>query len=195
MADFSKLGGLIPAIIQEDRTGRILMLGFMNEEALKLTRETNLVTFWSRTRKKLWTKGKESGNKLHVKEIHEDCDGDTLLIRVRPDGPTCHTGSWSCFETDRGEGLDFLLFLEELLEDRKKEMPEDSYTAGLFRKGLNRIAQKVGEEAVELVIEAKDDDRDRFLGEAADLVYHLMVLLLEKGATLEDVAAVLKERH
>ena len=189
--------GLVPAIIQEHGTGRVLMLGFMNEEALRLTRETGLVTFWSRTRKKLWTKGEESGNKLHVKEIHEDCDGDTLLIRVRPDGPVCHTGSWSCFdtETDREEGADFLLYLQDLLADRKKKMPEDSYTAALFRQGLNRIAQKVGEEAVELVIEAKDDDRDRFLGEAADLVYHLLVLLLEKGLTLQDVVRVLKERH
>ena len=195
MPDFSKLHGLIPAIIQDNLTGRVLMLGFMNEQAYQLTKEKGLVTFYSRSRQKLWTKGEESGNYLHVVEIHEDCDQDTLLVRANPDGPVCHTGSYSCFSSDRGECLDFLLYLQEFLRKRKEEMPEGSYTTRLFREGINKIAQKVGEEAVELVIEAKDSNGDRLLEEAADLVYHLIVLLLEKGYSLQDVTRVLESRH
>jgi phosphoribosyl-ATP pyrophosphohydrolase/phosphoribosyl-AMP cyclohydrolase len=195
MPDFSKLQGLVPAIIQDNRTSRVLMLGFMNAEAYRLTKEKGLVTFYSRSRQKLWTKGEESGNYLRVVEIHEDCDRDTLLIRANPDGPVCHTGSYSCFSSDKGECLDFLLYLQEFLKKRREEMPEGSYTSRLFSEGINRIAQKVGEEAVELVIEAKDSDGDKFLDEAADLMYHMIVLLLEKGYSLQDVIRVLESRH
>lgn len=195
MPDFSKLQGLMPAIIQDTRTNRVLMLGFMNEQALQQTRDTGLVTFYSRTRQKLWTKGEESGNHLHVVEIHEDCDQDTLLIRANPSGPTCHTGTYSCFASDTSESLDFLLYLQEFLRKRKEEMPEGSYTTRLFSEGINKIAQKVGEEAVELVIESKDSNGEKFLGEAADLIYHLIVLLLEKGYSLQDVMKVLESRH
>ena len=195
MPDFEKLGGLIPAIIQDFQTNQVLMLGFMNEEAYARTRETGLVTFYSRTKKRLWTKGEESGNHLHVIEIIEDCDDDTLLIKAEPAGPVCHTGSYSCFGTDPGMSADFLLYLQDFLSKRKKEMPEGSYTSELFKMGINKIAQKVGEEAVELLIEAKDNDSEKFLGEAADLMYHLIVLLLEKGHTLQDVIEVLRKRH
>jgi len=195
MPDFTKLDGLVPAIIQDIRTNRVLMLGFMNEQAYKMTLDSGLVSFYSRSRKKLWTKGEESGNRLQVEEIHEDCDRDTLLIRVTPAGPTCHTGSYSCFASEKEESLDFLLYLEGFLKKRKQEMPEGSYTTRLFSEGINKIAQKVGEEAVELVIESKDSDGEKFLDEAADLVYHLMVLLLEKGYSLQDVIGVLQSRH
>lgn len=195
MPDFSRLNGLIPAIIQDVLTNQVLMLGFMNEEALNKTKETGLVTFYSRSRKRLWTKGEESGNYLHVTEIHEDCDQDTLLIRARPDGPVCHTGSYSCFGIEPGRTLDFLVYLQDFLIKRRQELPEGSYTTSLFREGINQIAKKLGEEAVELVIASKDPDNDRFLNEAADLIYHLIVLLLEKGHSLQDVEDVLKTRH
>jgi phosphoribosyl-ATP pyrophosphohydrolase/phosphoribosyl-AMP cyclohydrolase len=195
MPDFSKLNGLIPAIIQDVRTNQVLMLGFMNEEALSKTRDTGLVTFYSRTRKKLWTKGEESGNYLHVKEIHEDCDQDTLLIMASPDGPVCHTGSYTCFGDLSDHTLGFLIYLQDFLKKRRQELPEGSYTTSLFRAGVNQIAKKLGEEAVELVIASKDPDDERFLNEAADLVYHLIVLLLEKGHSLQDVEEILKQRH
>jgi phosphoribosyl-ATP pyrophosphohydrolase/phosphoribosyl-AMP cyclohydrolase len=193
--DFTKLNGILPAIIQDADTNRVLMLGFMNEEALEKTRADGLVTFYSRTRARLWTKGEESGNFLKVKEIIEDCDQDTLLIKATPVGPVCHTGSDTCFREDNRRGSDFLFTLQELIHSRREEMPENSYTSKLFSEGINRIAQKVGEEAVELVIEAKDADNNRFLNEAADLVYHLMVLLASRGYGIQDVAHILEERH
>ena len=193
--DFKKLNGIIPAIIQDSRTNRVLMLGFMNPEALHKTKEEGKVTFFSRTKNRLWTKGEESGNFLHVEEILEDCDTDTLLIKVRPVGPVCHTGSDTCFDEQNRGGLAFIAQLQELIHQRKKEMPEKSYTTSLFEAGINKMAQKVGEEAVELVIEAKDTNDDLFLGEAADLVYHLLVLLSARGYGIEDVAGLLEQRH
>ena len=193
--DFKKLNGIIPAIIQDSRTDRVLMLGFMNPEALHKTKEEGKVTFFSRTKNRLWTKGEESGNFLHVEEILEDCDTDTLLIKVRPEGPVCHTGSDTCFDEQNRGGLAFIAQLQELIHQRKKEMPEKSYTTSLFEAGINKMAQKVGEEAVELVIEAKDTNDDLFLGEAADLVYHLLVLLSARGYGIEDVAGLLEQRH
>ncbi len=193
--DFKKLNGIIPAIIQDSRTDRVLMLGFMNPEALHKTKEEGKVTFFSRTKNRLWTKGEESGNFLHVEEILEDCDTDTLLIKVRPVGPVCHTGSDTCFDEQNRGGMAFIAQLQELIHQRKKEMPEKSYTTSLFEAGINKMAQKVGEEAVELVIEAKDTNDDLFLGEAADLVYHLLVLLSARGYGIEDVAGLLEQRH
>ena len=193
--DFEKLNGIIPAIIQDSKTDRVLMLGFMNPEALKKTKDEGKVTFFSRTRQRLWTKGEESGNFLHVDEILEDCDNDTLLIRVRPEGPVCHTGNDTCFNQENQGGLAFLSRLQALIHQRKEEMPENSYTTSLFEAGINKIAQKVGEEAVELVIEAKDTNDDLLLGEAADLVYHLMVLLSARDYGLNDVAGILEQRH
>jgi len=198
--DFKKLDGLIPAVIQDARTNRVLMLGFMNPEALEKTRREGKVTFYSRTKNRLWTKGEESGNYLHVEAILEDCDQDTLLIKVQPEGPVCHTGRDTCFnELNRpGQdlaGMDFIIRLQELIHTRKKEMPEGSYTTSLFEKGINKIAQKVGEEAVELLIEAKDSNDGLFMDEAADLLYHLLVLLSAKGKDIRDVAAVLEQRH
>jgi len=193
--DFDKLNGIIPAIIQDAQTDRVLMLGFMNPESLEKTKTEGKVTFFSRTRQRLWTKGEESGNFLHVKEILEDCDNDTLLIRVRPEGPVCHTGSDTCFNQENRSGLVFISQLQELIHKRKEELPENSYTTSLFKGGINTIAQKVGEEAVELVIEAKDSDDELFLGEAADLVYHLLVLLSVRGYGINDVAGLLEQRH
>lgn len=193
--DFEKLNGIIPVIIQDSKTNRVLMLGFMNPEALEKTKKEGRVTFFSRTRQRLWTKGEESGNFLLVEEILEDCDKDTLLIRAIPEGPVCHTGSDTCFKEENSHDLAFIFQLQELIHQRKKEMPENSYTTTLFQTGINKIAQKVGEEAVELVIEAKDSNDDLFLGEAADLVYHLMVLLAARGYGIEDVAEVLEQRH
>lgn len=193
--DFDKLNGIIPAIIQDAQTDRVLMLGFMNPEALEKTKTEGKVTFFSRTKQRLWTKGEESGNFLHVKEILEDCDNDTVLIRVSPDGPVCHTGSDTCFNQENRSGLAFISQLQELIHKRKEELPENSYTTSLFEAGINTIAQKVGEEAVELVIEAKDNDDELFLGEAADLVYHLLVLLSVRGYGIEDVAGILEQRH
>jgi phosphoribosyl-ATP pyrophosphohydrolase/phosphoribosyl-AMP cyclohydrolase len=198
--DFQKLDGLIPAIIQDATTDTVLMLGFMNEEALEKTRKEGKVTFFSRTKNRLWTKGEESGNFLHVVEILEDCDKDTLLIKARPAGPVCHTGSDTCFDeknpkSGQGEGIDFISTLQKLIHTRREEMPEGSYTTSLFREGINKIAQKVGEEAVELVIESKDDNDELFLNEAADLLYHLLVLLTAKGKDIKEVVSVLEQRH
>ncbi len=197
--DFTKMDGLIPAIVQDAVTRRVLMLGYMNEESLKLTRDRGLVTFWSRSRQKLWTKGETSGNYLKVREIIEDCDHDTLLIKALPSGPVCHTGSDTCFSevNDPAEvtSSEFLFYLEEVINDRREYPQEGSYTNHLFSRGLNKIAQKVGEEAVELIIESKDDNRSLFLGEAADLMYHFLVLLAEKNVPLNEVIDVLKGRH
>lgn len=193
--DFSKGNGLIPAIIQDDLTRKVLMLGYMNEESLRLTRETGLVTFYSRTRDILWTKGETSGNSLRVKKITADCDRDTLLILARPDGPVCHDGPDTCFNEINQTDLVYLDFLQELIKERKRTMPEGSYTAKLFRKGTAKIAQKVGEEAVELVIESMKTDDEAFLNEGADLLYHFIVLLVDRGWTLQDVAKVLSSRH
>lgn len=193
--DFSKSNGLIPAIIQDDLTRKVLMLGYMNEESLRITRETGLVTFYSRTRDTLWTKGETSGNSLRVKKIIADCDRDTLLIMAKPDGPVCHDGPDTCFNEINQSDLFYLDYLQEVIKDRKHKMPEGSYTTKLFKKGTAKIAQKVGEEAVELVIESMKSDDEAFLNEAADLVYHLTVLLVDRGWTLQDVAKVLANRH
>jgi phosphoribosyl-ATP pyrophosphohydrolase/phosphoribosyl-AMP cyclohydrolase len=193
--DFDKMGGLIPAVIQDTVTLKVLMVGFMNQDAYQKTCETRQVTFFSRTKNRLWTKGEESGNFLDVDEILADCDSDTLLIMARPRGPVCHTGSDTCFGEVNNQGIAFLDYLQKFIQRRKEEMPEGSYTTHLFSKGINRMAQKVGEEAVETVIEAKDNNDDLFIGEAADLVYHLIVLLTAKGFSLDDVAAKLESRH
>jgi phosphoribosyl-ATP pyrophosphohydrolase/phosphoribosyl-AMP cyclohydrolase len=186
--------GLVPAIIQDEETLRVLMLGFMNAEALERTRVTGKVTFYSRSKKRLWTKGEESGHYLLLKDIRVDCDEDTLLVKVTPQGPTCHTGADTCWDEVNEPG-DFISYLEGVIASRKSAAPDSSYTASLFAKGINKVAQKVGEEAVELVIEAKDDNKSLFLGEAADLMFHYLVLLQAKGYTLREVTEVLKERH
>lgn len=191
---FDKQGGLLPAIIQDAQTRQVLMLGYLNREALDKTLAEDRVTFYSRSRKGLWTKGETSGNFLDVVSIKVDCDKDTLLIRVRPHGPVCHTGTDTCWH-ETNEHPSFLTTLETTIQSRKQASPETSYTASLLQRGINKVAQKVGEEAVELVIEAKDDNRELFLGEAADLMYHYLVLLAAKDYTLEDVTAVLRERH
>ena len=193
--DFSKLNGLIPAIIQDNKTSKVLMLGFMNQEAYDKTVREKQVTFFSRTKNRLWTKGEESGNFLDVVEITPDCDNDTVLIKANPRGPVCHTGADTCFNEVNGDSILFLAFLQDLINRRKTEMPEGSYTTKLFQKGINKIAQKVGEEAVELVIESKDQNDDLFLNEAADLVFHLLVLLSAKNYHLSDVVKVLETRH
>ena len=197
--DFEKMGGLVPAIIQDADTKNVLMLGYMNEEAYKKTVETGLVTFYSRTRQTLWIKGETSGNCLHVVSIKNDCDNDTLLITVHPDGPVCHTGTDTCWgEENKTANDNPLLFLSELsdfIEKRYKEMPEGSYTTSLFKDGLNRMAQKVGEEALELVIEATNGTNDRMIYEGSDMLYHLIVLLTSKGMRIEDMAAELRDRH
>lgn len=196
--DFEKGDGLIPAIIQDADTFRVLMLGYMNKEALQTTLEKERVTFYSRSKERLWTKGETSGNYLDLVDIQEDCDNDTLLILAHPQGPTCHTGEQSCFHQKAFKpknNLGFLNELEELIISRKKEMPEDSYTTSLFKKGVDQIAQKVGEEAVETVIEAKNDKKKKFIGEVADLIFHLMVLLVEKGVPLKKIIKRLKRRH
>ncbi len=194
--DFNKMNGLIPAIIQDDKTKTVLMLGFMNEEAYNKTVETGKVTFWSRTRNCLWTKGETSGNFLNVVSIAEDCDNDTLLIKVNPVGPVCHTGADTCWnEKNDANPLLFLSFLQDFIEKRHEEMPEGSYTTSLFKDGINRMAQKVGEEAVETVIEATNGTDDRLIYEASDLIYHLIVLLTSKGHRIEELAAELVKRH
>lgn len=193
--DFNKLKGLIPAVIQDNSTNKVLMLGFMNLEALEKSREIGLVTFYSRTKKRLWTKGEESGNFLKIREIIPDCDEDTLLIKVDPTGPVCHTGADTCFNESNSDGLSFILGLQDLIHKRKLEMPPDSYTTRLFEKGINKIAQKVGEEAIELVIEAMDVNDELLLNEAADLIYHLLVLLSARDKDIRDVFALLEERH
>ena len=194
--DFEKYAdGLAPAIVQDGATGKVLMLGFMNRDALDRTQAEGKVTFFSRSRKALWTKGEESGNFLLVKGIAVDCDRDTLLIKAEPLGPVCHTGADTCWN-EKNHREDFLVCLEEIIESRRREAtPDESYVARLFSKGINKIAQKVGEEAVELVIEAKDHDDKLFLNEAADLLFHYLMLLNAKGYTLQDVTGVLKERH
>jgi phosphoribosyl-ATP pyrophosphohydrolase/phosphoribosyl-AMP cyclohydrolase len=193
--DFEKMGGLIPAIIQDDYTKKVLMLGFMNEEAVEKTKETGRVTFFSRTKNRLWTKGETSGNFLNVVSIKEDCDHDTLLISVNPCGPVCHTGTDTCFGEENKEDIMFLKFLQDFIDRRHEEMPDGSYTTSLFKKGTNRMAQKVGEEAVETVIEATNGTEDGFIYEASDLIYHLIVLCTSKGLRLEDLANELKRRH
>ena len=194
--DFDKCGGLVPAIIQDATTKVVLMLGYMNEEAFKKTQETGLVTFFSRSRQCLWTKGETSGNYLHVVDIKVDCDNDTLLIQANPDGPTCHTGTDTCWgEENRPNPLLFLSELNDFIEKRHEEMPEGSYTTSLFKDGLNRMAQKVGEEALELVIEATNGTNERLIYEGSDMLYHLIVLLTSKGLRIEDMAKELIERH
>ena len=194
--DFQKVNGLIPAIIQDTTTSKVLMLGYMNEEALLKTCTEGVVTFFSRSKNRLWTKGETSQNFLHVVSIQEDCDADTLLIKVKPDGPTCHTGADTCWN-EKNINDDFLKYLEKIIQQRKLEDPSvsTSYTNSLFQKGINKVAQKVGEEAIELVIEAKDDNRDLFLNEAADLMYHYIVLLAAKNFELEDVLNILRQRN
>ena len=193
--DFDKVGGLIPAIIQDNVTNKVLMLGYMNEEALNKTQETGKVTFFSRTKQRLWTKGEESGNFLHVISIKDDCDHDTLLIKVDPVGPVCHTGADTCFEEDNKEDILFFKYLQHFIEKRYREMPEGSYTTSLFLSGINRMAQKVGEEALESVIEACNGTDDRLIYESADMLYHLIVLLTSKGLSIEDLARELQKRH
>ncbi len=194
--DFEKMQGLVPAIIQDAVTSKVLMLGFMNKEAYDKTVETGLVTFWSRTRNCLWTKGETSGNVLKVVKILNDCDNDTLLIKAHPAGPVCHTGADTCWaETNEKNPLLFLTELQDFINKRHEEMPEGSYTTSLFKDGLNRMAQKVGEEALELVIEATNGTNDRLIYEGSDMLYHLIVLLTSKGLRIEDMAAELAERH
>ena len=186
------MNGLVPAIIQDNRTNKVLMLAFMNKEALGKTRKEGIVTFFSRSKQRLWTKGETSGNFLKVVNILEDCDKDTLLIKVNPVGPACHTGADTCF--NEVNKLDLLRRLTELIDKRKKEMPENSYTTKLFQAGINKIAQKVGEEAVEVIIEAKDNNDELFISESADLIYHFIVLLSYKNLTFDDVFKKLEER-
>ncbi|HVZ57294.1 MAG TPA: bifunctional phosphoribosyl-AMP cyclohydrolase/phosphoribosyl-ATP diphosphatase HisIE [Chitinophagaceae bacterium] len=193
--DFTKYAdGLVPAIIQDPATQKVLMLGFMNQEALDKTLREGKVTFYSRSKKRLWTKGEESGHFLLVREVLNDCDQDTLLIKAQPTGPVCHTGADTCW-SERNHPDDFLYYLQEVITLRRTGSDETSYVRQLFKKGLNKIAQKVGEEAVELVIEAKDDHRELFLNEAADLLFHYLVLLQAKGHRLQDVVDILKQRH
>lgn len=193
--DFEKMNGLIPAIIQDNYTQKVLMLGFMNKEAYEKTVETGKVTFFSRTKNRLWTKGEQSGNFLHVVSIKADCDNDTLLIMVHPDGPVCHTGTDTCWGEKNEQDIMFLKELQDFIDRRRQEMPEKSYTTSLFNSGVNKMAQKVGEEAVETVIEACNGTNERLIYEGADLLYHLIVLLTYKGYRIEDLARELKERH
>ena len=194
--DFEKMGGLVPAIIQDATTKNVLMLGFMNEEAYQKTIDTRHVTFWSRTRQTLWTKEETSGHFLNLVSMQIDCDNDTLLVKVNPVGPTCHKGTDTCWGEDNDKNpLLFLGELQDFINKRKEEMPEGSYTTSLFTKGVNKIAQKVGEEALETVIEATNGTNDHLVYEASDLLYHLLVLLTEKGLRIEDVASELQQRH
>ncbi len=194
--DFSKLNGLVPAVIQDNSTQKVLMVGFMNKEALEKTEELGKVTFFSRTKNRLWTKGEESGNFLNVVSILVDCDNDTLLIKANPVGPVCHTGADTCFfETNKASDIDFLSYLQNFIDKRKKEMPEGSYTTSLFKEGTAKISQKVGEEAVETIIGAMANDNENLIYEAGDLLYHLFVLLAHKGYRIEDVVNELKKRH
>ncbi len=193
--DFDKGNGLVPAIIQDNDTASVLMLGYMNKESLELTLASGLVTFWSRSKNRIWQKGEESGHTLELVEIAQDCDNDTLLVQVRPKGATCHTGPDTCWGFDNNPNALFLNRLETLIKDRKDNPTKQSYTSELFGKGINKVAQKVGEEAIELVIEAKDDDKNLFLNEAADLMYHYLILLVAKGFSLEDVIKVLDVRN
>ena len=195
MLDFNKMNGLVPAIIQDAETAKVLMLGYMNQEAYDKTMETGLVTFYSRTRQRLWTKGEESGNFLDVVSVKEDCDHDTLLIQVHPRGPVCHTGTDTCWGEVNSEPVMFLKELQRFIQQRHEEMPEGSYTTSLFQSGINKMAQKVGEEAVETIIEAANGTNDRLIYEGSDLLYHLIVMLTAKGLSIEDLARELKERH
>ncbi len=193
--DFNKSpDGLVPAIIQDQLTAKVLMLGYMNEEALAKTMESGKVTFYSRSKNRLWTKGEESGNFLELRSMTIDCDNDTLLIKAHPVGPVCHTGADTCWN-EKNHADDFLAYLEDIIRIRREGDDEKSYVRQLFQKGINKIAQKVGEEAVELVIEAKDNDDDKFLNEAADLMFHYLVLLNSKGFKLQQVKDILKQRH
>ncbi len=196
LIDFEKQNGLVPAVVQDSQTQKILMVGFMNADAVKKTLETGQVTFFSRTKNRLWTKGEESGNFLNVVSVLVDCDNDTLLVKANPVGPVCHTGADTCFDEKNAKtGVQFLSFLQDLIEKRKLEMPEGSYTTSLFAKGTRKITQKVGEEAVETIIGAMANDDENFIYESADLVYHLMVLLSHKGFRIEDIARELEKRH
>lgn len=192
--DFAKGNGLLPTIIQDADTGKVLMLAYMNEEALRKTMADKTVTFFSRSKGRLWTKGETSGNFLHLVDIKVDCDQDTLLVYARPEGPVCHLGTDTCW-AETNQAVNFLAHLEQVIQGRRDAGPETSYTARLLARGINKVAQKVGEEAVELVIEAKDDNKELFLNEAADLLYHYLVLLAAKDYQLEDVIQVLRERH
>jgi phosphoribosyl-ATP pyrophosphohydrolase/phosphoribosyl-AMP cyclohydrolase len=191
--DFSKGNGLVPAVIQDNNTLQVLMVGYMNEEAFKKTYKEKKVTFFSRSKKRLWTKGETSGNFLYVEEISVDCDNDSILIKVNPAGPVCHTGSTSCFGDVTSKG--FIYALENIINQRIKNNTKESYTNQLYKKGINKVAQKVGEEAVELIIESKDNNIELFRNEAADLLYHLLILLKAKGVNLESIEKVLQKRH
>lgn len=193
--DFTKMNGLIPAIVQDAVTGKVLMQGYMNEEALAKTQETGMVTFFSRSKDRLWTKGETSGNFMELVSIAVDCDGDSILVKANPKGPVCHTGADTCFAEINASKTGFIDQLRSIIKDRKNNPSDKSYTASLFAKGINKIAQKVGEEAVEIVIEAKDNNRELFLGEAADLLFHYLVLLEAKGYELDEVMEVLIQRH
>ena len=194
--DFKKCGGLVPAIVQDAITKNVLMLGYMNEEAYDKTIATKKVTFWSRSRNCLWTKGETSGNFLHLVDIKVDCDNDTLLVKAHPDGPTCHKGTDTCWgEANQHNPLLFLSELQDFIDKRHQEMPEGSYTTSLFKDGINRIAQKVGEEALEAVIEATNGSKEKLIYEASDLIYHLSVLMTSKGLRIEDIARELQKRH
>ncbi|HEX7494263.1 MAG TPA: bifunctional phosphoribosyl-AMP cyclohydrolase/phosphoribosyl-ATP diphosphatase HisIE [Bacteroidales bacterium] len=191
--DFSKGNGLVPVVIQDNNTLQVLMVGYMNEEALKKTKREKRVIFFSRSKNRLWTKGETSGNYLYVEEILSDCDNDSILIKVNPAGPVCHTGSTSCFGDETSKG--FIYVLEQVIDQRIETNIEESYTNKLYKSGINKVGQKVGEEAIELIIEAKDDNIDLFKNEAADLLYHMLILLKAKGVNLQSIEEVLKERH
>ncbi|MDR0873518.1 MAG: bifunctional phosphoribosyl-AMP cyclohydrolase/phosphoribosyl-ATP diphosphatase HisIE [Prevotellaceae bacterium] len=193
--DFEKMGGLVPAIVQDAVTSKVLMLGYMNEEAYQKTLESKQVTFFSRSKQRLWTKGEESGNFLNLVSIAVDCDNDALLVKANPVGPVCHTGNDTCWNETNNADIAFLAYLQDFIDERYRQMPEGSYTTSLFKKGINRMAQKVGEEAVETVIEATNGTEEGFLYEASDLIYHLIVLLTSKGYRLEDLAKELRKRH
>ena len=193
--DFNKNNGLVPAIIQDAETKTVLMLGYMNHDAYNKTIETNRVTFFSRSKHRLWTKGEKSNNYLNLVSIDIDCDNDTLLVMVKPEGPTCHTGTDTCWNKENIANYGFLSKLEDVIAERRENMSNESYTASLFKKGINKIAQKVGEEAIEVVIEAKDNNDNLFLNESADLLFHYLILLQAKGFKLNDVVEVLEKRH
>lgn len=193
--NYDLITGLVPAIIQDTNTKVVLMLGYMNEEAYSKTSASGKVTFFSRSRNQLWTKGETSGNFLSVKDIKNDCDSDALLIQVEPTGPVCHTGTDTCWDEENKSELSFLIKLESIIKDREANESESSYTSTLFKKGMNKIAQKVGEEAIEVVIEAKDNNEKLFLNESADLMFHYLILLRAKGFGLQDVTKVLEKRH
>ena len=193
--NFKKMEGLIPVVVQDVFTGKVLMLGYMNEAALAQTVASGRVTFFSRSKNRLWTKGETSGNFLELVSMQEDCDGDAILVKAKPLGPVCHTGADTCFAEDNNSQTAFIDQLRGIIKERKENPSSASYTSSLFAKGINKLAQKVGEEAVELVIEAKDDNKELFLGEAADLLFHYLVLLEAKGYELDEVVEVLKQRH